>query len=108
VLYLTEARQVTGEVLHVDGGAHVGNGSSKGFDPFPGETAPCATSESSFHRRPRRSAPSSFKLEPSISQRYASFGGHGPRVVGRAPLKGTRCRGRTQASLHRHAQRPPG
>jgi NAD(P)-dependent dehydrogenase (short-subunit alcohol dehydrogenase family) len=24
VLYLTEARQVTGEVLHVDGGAHVG------------------------------------------------------------------------------------
>jgi hypothetical protein len=25
VLYLTEARQVTGEVLHVNGGAHVGN-----------------------------------------------------------------------------------
>ncbi len=24
VLYLTEARQVTGEVLHFDGGAHVG------------------------------------------------------------------------------------
>jgi NAD(P)-dependent dehydrogenase (short-subunit alcohol dehydrogenase family) len=24
VIYLTEARQVTGEVLHVDGGAHVG------------------------------------------------------------------------------------
>ena len=24
VVYLTEARQVTGEVLHVDGGAHVG------------------------------------------------------------------------------------
>jgi len=24
VLYLTEARQVTGEVLHVDGGAHIG------------------------------------------------------------------------------------
>ena len=24
VLYLTEASQVTGEVLHVDGGAHVG------------------------------------------------------------------------------------
>jgi NAD(P)-dependent dehydrogenase (short-subunit alcohol dehydrogenase family) len=24
VLYLTEAHQVTGEVLHVDGGAHVG------------------------------------------------------------------------------------
>jgi enoyl-[acyl-carrier-protein] reductase (NADH) len=24
VLYLTQARQVTGEVLHVDGGAHVG------------------------------------------------------------------------------------
>lgn len=24
VLFLTEARQVTGEVLHVDGGAHVG------------------------------------------------------------------------------------
>jgi NAD(P)-dependent dehydrogenase (short-subunit alcohol dehydrogenase family) len=24
VLYLTEARQVTGEVLHVNGGAHVG------------------------------------------------------------------------------------
>ena len=24
VLYLTEARQVTGEVLHVDGGAHMG------------------------------------------------------------------------------------
>lgn len=24
VLYLTEARQVTGEILHVDGGAHVG------------------------------------------------------------------------------------
>ena len=24
VLYLTEARQVTGEVLHVDGGSHVG------------------------------------------------------------------------------------
>jgi enoyl-[acyl-carrier-protein] reductase (NADH) len=24
VLYLTEAGQVTGEVLHVDGGAHVG------------------------------------------------------------------------------------
>lgn len=24
VLYLTEARYVTGEVLHVDGGAHVG------------------------------------------------------------------------------------
>ena len=24
VLYLTEARQVTGEVVHVDGGAHVG------------------------------------------------------------------------------------
>jgi len=24
VLYLIEARQVTGEVLHVDGGAHVG------------------------------------------------------------------------------------
>ena len=24
ILYLTEARQVTGEVLHVDGGAHVG------------------------------------------------------------------------------------
>jgi NAD(P)-dependent dehydrogenase (short-subunit alcohol dehydrogenase family) len=24
VLYLAEARQVTGEVLHVDGGAHVG------------------------------------------------------------------------------------
>jgi hypothetical protein len=24
VLYLTEARQVTREVLHVDGGAHVG------------------------------------------------------------------------------------
>ena len=29
VLYLTEARQVTGEVLHVDGGAHGANGSSK-------------------------------------------------------------------------------
>jgi NAD(P)-dependent dehydrogenase (short-subunit alcohol dehydrogenase family) len=24
VLYLTEARQVTGEILHVDGGMHVG------------------------------------------------------------------------------------
>ena len=24
ILYLTEVRQVTGEVLHVDGGAHVG------------------------------------------------------------------------------------
>jgi enoyl-[acyl-carrier-protein] reductase (NADH) len=24
ILYLTEAGQVTGEVLHVDGGAHVG------------------------------------------------------------------------------------
>jgi len=24
IVYLTEARQVTGEVLHVDGGAHVG------------------------------------------------------------------------------------
>jgi enoyl-[acyl-carrier-protein] reductase (NADH) len=24
VLYLTEARQVTGEVLHVDGGSHMG------------------------------------------------------------------------------------
>ena len=24
VIYLTETRQVTGEVLHVDGGAHVG------------------------------------------------------------------------------------
>ena len=24
VIYLTEARQVTGEVLHVDGGAHGG------------------------------------------------------------------------------------
>jgi len=24
VVYLTEARQITGEVLHVDGGAHVG------------------------------------------------------------------------------------
>jgi len=24
VVYLTEATQVTGEVLHVDGGAHVG------------------------------------------------------------------------------------
>jgi NAD(P)-dependent dehydrogenase (short-subunit alcohol dehydrogenase family) len=24
VVYLTEAKQVTGEVLHVDGGAHVG------------------------------------------------------------------------------------
>jgi NAD(P)-dependent dehydrogenase (short-subunit alcohol dehydrogenase family) len=24
VVYLTEARQVTGEVLHVDGGAHIG------------------------------------------------------------------------------------
>jgi enoyl-[acyl-carrier-protein] reductase (NADH) len=24
VLYLSDARQVTGEVLHVDGGAHVG------------------------------------------------------------------------------------
>ena len=24
VFYLTEARQVTGEVLHVDGGAHLG------------------------------------------------------------------------------------
>jgi NAD(P)-dependent dehydrogenase (short-subunit alcohol dehydrogenase family) len=24
VLYLAQARQVTGEVLHVDGGAHVG------------------------------------------------------------------------------------
>jgi len=24
VIYLTEARQVTGEVLHVDGGAHNG------------------------------------------------------------------------------------
>ena len=24
IIYLTEARQVTGEVLHVDGGAHVG------------------------------------------------------------------------------------
>ena len=24
VVYLTEAEQVTGEVLHVDGGAHVG------------------------------------------------------------------------------------
>jgi enoyl-[acyl-carrier-protein] reductase (NADH) len=24
VVYLTEARHVTGEVLHVDGGAHVG------------------------------------------------------------------------------------
>jgi NAD(P)-dependent dehydrogenase (short-subunit alcohol dehydrogenase family) len=24
VVYLTEARQVTGEVLHVDGGAHSG------------------------------------------------------------------------------------
>ena len=24
VLYLTEARQITGEVLHVDGGAHLG------------------------------------------------------------------------------------
>jgi NAD(P)-dependent dehydrogenase (short-subunit alcohol dehydrogenase family) len=26
VVYLTEARHVTGEVLHVDGGAHVGRG----------------------------------------------------------------------------------
>ena len=24
VIYLTDARQVTGEVLHVDGGAHAG------------------------------------------------------------------------------------
>jgi enoyl-[acyl-carrier-protein] reductase (NADH) len=24
VVYLTEAREITGEVLHVDGGAHVG------------------------------------------------------------------------------------
>jgi enoyl-[acyl-carrier-protein] reductase (NADH) len=24
VVYLTEARHITGEVLHVDGGAHVG------------------------------------------------------------------------------------
>jgi enoyl-[acyl-carrier-protein] reductase (NADH) len=24
VVYLTEARNITGEVLHVDGGAHVG------------------------------------------------------------------------------------
>jgi enoyl-[acyl-carrier-protein] reductase (NADH) len=24
VVFLTEARQITGEVLHVDGGAHVG------------------------------------------------------------------------------------
>lgn len=24
VLYLTEAKQITGEVLHVDGGAHLG------------------------------------------------------------------------------------
>ena len=24
VVYLTEARQITGEVLHVDGGAHIG------------------------------------------------------------------------------------
>jgi enoyl-[acyl-carrier-protein] reductase (NADH) len=24
VVYLTEANQITGEVLHVDGGAHVG------------------------------------------------------------------------------------
>ena len=24
VLYLTEARQITGEILHVDGGAHIG------------------------------------------------------------------------------------
>jgi enoyl-[acyl-carrier-protein] reductase (NADH) len=24
VVYLTEARQITGEVLHVDGGAHFG------------------------------------------------------------------------------------
>jgi NAD(P)-dependent dehydrogenase (short-subunit alcohol dehydrogenase family) len=24
IIYLTEAEQVTGEVLHVDGGAHVG------------------------------------------------------------------------------------
>jgi enoyl-[acyl-carrier-protein] reductase (NADH) len=24
VIYLTEARQITGEVLHVDGGAHLG------------------------------------------------------------------------------------
>ena len=26
VVYLTEARQITGEVLHVDGGAHIGKG----------------------------------------------------------------------------------
>jgi hypothetical protein len=25
IVYLTEAGQVTGEVLHVDGGAHIGN-----------------------------------------------------------------------------------
>ena len=24
IIYLTEARQVTGEILHVDGGAHLG------------------------------------------------------------------------------------
>ena len=24
VVYLTEARRITGEVLHVDGGAHIG------------------------------------------------------------------------------------
>ena len=30
VVYLTEARHVTGEVLHVDDGAHVENGSRKG------------------------------------------------------------------------------
>jgi len=29
VLYLTHARQVTGEVLHVDGGAHIGRWQSK-------------------------------------------------------------------------------
>ena len=28
IVYLTEADQVTGEVLHVDGGAHVANGSA--------------------------------------------------------------------------------
>jgi hypothetical protein len=26
VVYLTESRQITGEVLHVDGGAHTANG----------------------------------------------------------------------------------
>jgi len=31
VVYLTEARQITGEVLHVDGGAHIGNGSRRKF-----------------------------------------------------------------------------